>query len=347
MSAENRQSQRSGPGSVNTQILLAGPNWQEIRQLVTDSVQAELYRYTQESKELIDRRTVEIVEKVIARVSQSGPEVARAFKDPDVQHVVGELSKAYVRTGDDNLADVLVDLLADRCSNETRSLMALVLNDAIETAPKLTDQELAALSLAWRVHRTVSLLVVDLETFGAFIEHDLLPFANDMPSGEASYFHLQYLGCLAVMRMAEPTFEQAIRTLYGGLFSRGFDETQIPPDLQRYADDRRVFTACVHDPDRLQVNAMSLEALNARMPGYGIPDEHVSIIRNIYNAYLMPEDVIKEKLIAINPRMADFIERWNSCEIRRVDLTPVGIAISHANYRRVAGMDAPLSIWVS
>lgn len=213
------QQQRSGHSSTNIQIVNhALP--EDAKGLILDIVHAELYRYRHQAETIADERMERIAQRVVERVALAGPEATAAFADPDIQFGVGAVGRAYVRTGDDNLADVLVDLLADRCAVGGRTLMAVVLNDAIETAAKLTDAELAALSLAWRLLNTRWLGMDNLEALEGFLEREVAPFVDDLPEGEASYLHLQYLGCLGtVISTASP--ESAFLSAYPGMFSNG------------------------------------------------------------------------------------------------------------------------------
>lgn len=344
MSPDSEQTQRSGANSTNVQILNVGPTWSETRELVLDVVRSEIYRYSQESQQLADARAAAIAEKIVNRVAQDGPELAAAFRDPDIQHVVSDVGSAYVRYGDDNLADVLVDLLADRCHAEGRSLMALILNDAISTAAKLTDAELGALSVAWRLHRSRDLHVVSFETLRRFLTNDLLPFARVIPEGEASYYHLQYLGCLAVQPLTESSFEALLRGAYAGLFCAGFTEQEVPAPLKEYVGNPQVFIQCLNAPDKMQVNAMHdgvIEAQNL------LPEPNAQALKNLLNNNLLADHDIKAKALELVPELDEMIAKWNSSDIRRVVLTSVGIAIAHANYRRVTGLQVPLSNWIS
>jgi len=61
----------------------------------------------------------------------------------------------------------------------------------------------------------------------------------------------------------------------------------------------------------------------------------------------MDRDEIREKCIEIRPYMSGLFETWLESEMRHFVLTSVGIAIGHANIRRVVGEFADLSIWIN
>lgn len=54
-----------------------------------------------------------------------------------------------------------------------------------------------------------------------------------------------------------------------------------------------------------------------------------------------------DALIEIGPCMRSLNDLWTTTPLPNILLTTVGIAIAHANYRRVTGVAAPLSIWIS
>ena len=61
----------------------------------------------------------------------------------------------------------------------------------------------------------------------------------------------------------------------------------------------------------------------------------------------MNEPEIKETLIAIRPYMAEVIEIWSNSPMQTFTLTSVGMAIGHANIKRLIGEFAILSIWIN
>ncbi len=68
-------------------------------------------------------------------------------ENPDFQRALFTVQKEYALTGDDELGDLLVDLLIDRTKQDNRSLLQIVLNESLSVVPKLTNDQLAALSV--------------------------------------------------------------------------------------------------------------------------------------------------------------------------------------------------------
>jgi hypothetical protein len=338
------QSQRGGANSTNIQVFQTGPGMQETRTLVLDIVRAEMYRYQQSADATVQGRLEKIADDVIQMIGKKDAQAAAAFADPDIQYSTATVGREYARVGDDDLGQVLVGLLGDRIDAESRTLLAVVLNDAIQIAARLTDRELDALSLSWRVIRTQSAEISNLESLRAYMIKHISPFT--LPEGEASYYHLESLGCAAVQNLSETKFGDAFVRTYPGIFSKGFTLEEIPDELKQFASRVDVFTPCLRDPDKLQVNAVSDSVIERIAETAGIPEQAVSL-KTLEAAHRMSIEEVEVELAAIDPAIAVTISRWNSTPAQSLRVSAVGIAIAHANYRRATGMSTPLSVWIS
>lgn len=347
------QEQRGGHHSTNIQIIHEALP-QDAKGLILDIVHAELYRYRQDAEAEVSERMERIAERVVSRVALAGPQATAAFRDPDVQFSVGAVGRAYARTGDDNLADVLVDLLADRCAVEGRTLMAVVLNDAIETAARLTDSELAALSLAWRLLNTRWLGMNSLESLRLFLEEQVAPFVDALPEGEASFLHMQYLGCVGNLATTS-TMGGVFLGAYPGLFTNGFAVEDLDAELLASLGEHQpksvdepgpFFIPCLRDRSLLQVNALFPEQLDDATKSHGVPDAALGL-KALVSRNQMSPDAVQSSLRDTHPCVASLEAKWESSGLGSFRLTSVGMAIAHSNYRRVTGLSTPLSTWVS
>ena len=79
----------------------------------------------------------------------------------------------------------------------------------------------------------------------------------------------------------------------------------------------------------------------------GVSSEDRSKILALFDLGKMSEPEIKEKLIAIRPYMAEVFEIWTNSPMQTFTLTSVGMAIGHANIKRLIGEFASLAIWIN
>ena len=61
----------------------------------------------------------------------------------------------------------------------------------------------------------------------------------------------------------------------------------------------------------------------------------------------MSETEIRDKVVEIRPYMTEIFETWSGSAMKNFKLTSVGIAIGHANIKRLVGEFAELSIWIN
>ena len=76
------------------------------------------------------------------------------------------------------------------------------------------------------------------------------------------------------------------------------------------------------------------------------PDDR-SKITALFDLGKMNDNEIKDKCIAIRPYLADLFDIWSESAMKNFTLTSVGIAIGHANIKRLVGEFADLSIWIN
>ncbi len=342
-----RLSQESGDASNNLQAgrdIVVGVSYEAVRQITQDTVELNLYKFRAEAEALIERRVAEMADKFADRMRQEPEASLQNVTDPDVLYAIATAGRDYARTGDEALGDVLVDMLADRCRATSRSLMAVVLNDAIATAGRLTDGEMSILSLAWRVRDCNYTKMNSLDTFKEWLDRELRPFLTTLPTSDPSYWHLQYTGCASI-GIVDMDLPDVLQNIYPGLFMRGFTEDQVPADLQEFINDERLFVPSLHDPDKKQVAGMSHAAVRRRAQELDMP-EHAETLSRLQRSHVLSLAEVRAWLDASVPWASTLLHRWESTPLRSMRVTAVGTAIAHANYRRLTGDDTPLEIWI-
>lgn len=337
------QTQRGGTGSTNIQVFQSGAQPAEVRALVLDIVHAELFKYQQRADTTVKERLEKITDDVLAMVAGKAEGTAESFSDPDIQYSTATVGREYARTGSEDLGEVLVGLLGDRLEASSRSLLAVVLNDAIQTAGRLTDREIDALSVIWRLTRTVSLKMNSLARLQEFLAQDVAQFV--LPEGDASYYHLESLGCGTIQSLNETQFAAAMLEFYPGVFSKGFFVTDVPGEL-RSLIGTDAFVPCLRAPDRLQINAATKDVLEKKAALTGIPDA-LTHLKQLESNSLMNTEEAEAEILRLEPRVARNLELWKQTDARHFRVSAVGIAIAHSNYRRTTAMTAPLSTWIS
>ena len=126
-----------------------------------------------------------------------------------------------------------------------------------------------------------------------------------------------------------------------------FDENEIRLKEISFGQDQRFFMICLNDKNKFQVRATNKELLDKNLEHFSIQQEDRDKIIALFNHDKMNEIEIKEKCIEIRPYMKKVFETWSESSMSNFTLTSVGIAIGHANIKRLVGEFADLTIWIN
>jgi hypothetical protein len=331
-------------GSVT--VVNVGVTSFEARQIALDVAKATFYELTGAAKETASIRVEEITDQVIKKLEKDFPAGLQKAKDPDFQYALYTVQKEYARNGDKDLGDLLVDLLVDRSKQDQRDILQIVLNESLATAPKLTDTHLAALAVIFLFRYTQNIRIGNHQMFGDYLDKHLLPFVSKLSKNHAGYQHLQFSGCGSI-GLGGNSLEGILGMVYQGQFLKGFDQPEIANRAISVGVDSGFFIPCLNDATKLQVNANSKENLEKLLDAQGVSSEDRAKILGLFDLGKMSEPEIKEKLIAIRPYMAEVFEIWTNSPMKTFTLTSVGMAIGHANIKRLIGEFASLAIWIN
>lgn len=346
------QTQKVGDGATaiqasgNVTVNNIGLTYSQVRDVALDVFRANFYELAGMAKETARARAEEVTEEFLKKLEKENPAGLSKSEDPDFQYALFTVQREYARNGDKNLGDLLVDLLVDRSKHDQRDILQIVLNECLVTAPKLTDTHLAALAVIFLFKYTQNPGVGNHQIFGEHLDKHLLPFVPKLTRNRSCYQHLEFSGCGSV-GLAGNSLEGILGSVYQGQFLKGFDETEIANRTVSVGADVRFFIPCLNDPAKLQVRANNKEVLEPYLDQHGVSADDKMKILQLFDLGKMSDAEIKEKVIAIRPYMAEVFETWTNSPLQTFTLTSVGIAIGHANIKRLIGEFADLSIWIN
>ena len=328
--------------------VVVGVSADEARNIAKDVAKLTFYELTGVARQIMSDRVEEITEKIISKLEKEYPEGLKKAEDPDFQHALYAVQKNYGKTGDANLGDLLVDLLVDRSKQEQRGLLQIVLNESMEVAPKLTSSQISNLSLMFLFRYTMNFKVLDHDHLGAYFDRHVLPLMKDLVKNNASFQHLQFTGCGGDNPMTSVKLEDALLQLYPVLFSNGFDhalldERAVPENLRAI-----FFMYCMSNKDKVQCTPLNDKILEEMFETYSVNADDRDKIRSLYITGRMTPDDARETCIKIRPYMRDVFSIWNESSMQSFTLTSVGMAIAHANVKRLIDSSfSELSIWIN
>jgi hypothetical protein len=344
------QEQNVAEGSTVIQaggnVTITGLTYAEVKDVALDVFKANFYKLAGVAEEIASARAEAITEAFLSKLQQEHPDGFRQSDNPDFQYALFTVQKEYARNGDKELGDLLVDLLVDRSKQEQRDILQIVLNESLITAPKLTESQLAVLAMIFLFRYTQNLCFGDHQMFANFLDEHVAPFASKLVSNIACYQHLEFSGSGAI-GLGTANLESILGMVYQGQFLKGFEEKEIVDRNISIGLDPRFFIPCLNDSSKLQVRANNKELLDKALEECAILAEDRAKIQGLFDLGKMDDSEIKDKCIEIRPYMSTVFETWSASVMKNFTLTSVGIAIGHANIKRLVGEFSDLSIWIN
>lgn len=347
---KSRQSQDAGDNSTNLQGQLVtvnqGISYSDAKEIATDVFKANFIELKQEAAAIAQERAEEVTDKVIQQLSERHPDSVQEFEQPAMQDALFTVQKQYAISGDDDLGDLLVDILVDRASEPKRNMVQIVLDESLSIAPKLTLQQLDTLTLNFLL---VSTRRLDSKNYDDLVQHfnkRILPFVEGMSDKHSDYTHIEYLGCGHVRPGNYGQLEKRLRDNYKAYFSKGFSEEELKDEIGEGHNLGGLIIQCFHEPEKFQIGVLDEEVLETIAKQNGLNEDIITKLKQYFNKTTKPQNEVKDMLLESLPKFEKVFDVWNKSSFNQLELTSVGIAIAHANYRRKTGDTMDLSIWI-
>ena len=333
-------------GTVNYTVINQGLSREEARSLFLDLFRDNLLELKGMAQKTALDRGAEITEKFLSKLADEHPEGLKAAQTPDFQDALFTVQKEHAKAGDDDLADLLVDLLVDRTKQDNRNLMQIVLNESLHTAPKLTASQISLLSILFFFKNVRNRSANTIGELGQYFERHIGPIVENIAIGEANFAHLQFTACGATS-LGQITLEEIFVRTYPGLFNRGFDEARLDVIQIAPAHRENLIITCLNDATKLQFAALNMDVLEQKLSEIAIVEPQAQLIKNLFAEGSLDHQEVRSKVLAAAPSLESLLDKWGASTLKNFNLTSVGMAIGHANIKRYAGEFAPLSIWIN
>jgi len=355
------QRQKAGEKSLvvqsggDTHINL-GVTAEDMRQILGALGATQIEAATAAAREEVRIRIDEIGRRIVEIFSQGGRGNPAAFNDPDFQYLLTRAQHAFARSGDDRVADTIIDVIAERSKLTKRDRLMMTLNDAVETAATLTRAEFAVLSLVFLLKRTINTAIGDKYSFIEFFHEQISPLLSDIDASDSCFQYLESQRC-ANIQLTTAKLQSILHNLYGGIFSKGFTDEELMRHLPegkkeilgaaKRTDGQTLLVECLNDPSRIQFRAQNHTAAIKELDAFDLNDNERKNLGAMYQNTFMPLNEIQE---LVNDEIPDFhmlVDIWDHSSINRLQLTSLGTAIGHSNLRRLTGFSTDLSIWIN
>lgn len=344
--SENSIAMQAGGDIHSTTIV--GPTIEQMHDVALTIFKDNFYQLAGLARDIANQRASEITEKFLEKLIKEYPHAYQKADDPDFQSSLFTVQREFAKSGDVNLGDLLIDLLVDRAKQNERDLVQIVLNESLSTAPKITSLQANILSLIFFFRYVTSTTILNFEQLSLHLNKFVSPLCLDLEKlkeSTSTFQHLEFAGCgtASVMRT---NLADTIKDKYGALFSSGFEELVLRDRKLDNAQD--LCMPCMANPARLQFRTINTKVLADHLTTKGILEDRQRPYIDLFNQSLMSDEQVQAMIIGKNIYMKLIFDMWSSTQLSSFTLTSVGMAIGHANLKRLIGFDfAPLSIWVN
>lgn len=314
---------------------------------ILDAVSTQVSRLSEVATKSIDERLTYFKESILDRFQNDRSARPGAFAEPDFQAALLDAQKAYARSGDDGLHGVLVDLIAERSKQETRNRLTLTLNDAIQKSSSITEEDFAALSLIFAMKHGGGILNNLDELVNYFLKF-LDPFLDLAPKNLTSYAYLESHGCLTLSMVAmHNSYFELLKIGYPGVVTKGLtvDEMSAHLPSDHLARSRLVISS-EFDPNLEVIFPASKSSLDALAKYSFLPNGFSDMYFESIKDRMPTEDEFIDIVGRKYPRLQILFDAFANTSIKTARLTPLGIALAHANLVRKTSGVGNLSMWI-
>ncbi|MGZ3506718.1 MAG: LPO_1073/Vpar_1526 family protein [Vulcanimicrobiaceae bacterium] len=342
------QRQDSGDHSINLQAhqISVGLDYGDVRSVAMDVFEANFMRLSEVAANTARQRAEDLLEAFLKRVQTAdGKDELAEAQNPDFQYALFSAQREFAKSGDADLGDLLVGLLVDRAREPERSLLQIVLNESLSVAPKLTADQLDALSLAFMLRYTRT-MVKELNDLSRYISNEVVPFVPGASRKQSAYQHLEFASCANLNAGFATQAEGLLRRIYPGLFQKGFSYDRLRAGGIDPAVVASVLSPLPSDSHLWTIAAVANEDLAEVALALRMSDQDRAAFRSVFDSSLMTDQEVKDKLLVECPISRELFDLWSSTPLRGMSLTSVGIAIAHANIQRKTGQSYPLAEWL-
>lgn len=337
-------------GSQSTQIAQQnnyyGMDYQNTKALCHDLIKSELAIYKEEAEKTAKERDEKFLSTFFEQLHNAKIDdnvMCEEFKNPDMQYTYIEAQKAYIRLGTPELENILSNLLVERAKETQRSLLQIALSEAVTVVPMLLPVQLDILALCFTLKYSRKLNVNNIPSFLHYIQNDILPHISSNMDKQSLFQHLVYTKTASI-DLGELSLEDIFLETYGGLFLRGYSIEELDEYPSKYP---KLFTKCIHDNKKLQINAISEEALDKVLKTMkSISPSERDYIQKHFSNNLMNEKNVRQFICSHLPNTEELFKQWNDTILKHLSLTSVGIVLGAKRSTQLTGNTYNMNIWI-
>ncbi|MEV7994879.1 LPO_1073/Vpar_1526 family protein [Streptomyces sp. NPDC086077] len=294
-------------------------------------------KLTREAHSIAYSRAEEFTENFLDEMMTTCPEALHQIQEPGVQATILEAQSGYASTGDEDLANLLVELLIGRMKRDARDLTQLALSSAVSVAKDLRSAHFSLLSCNLFL-KGVRLPVTSFEELAQGMDEALYPIQDALYTiGPQDLDYLVGRGCL-ISATGAISIGRYLRMNYPGICTRGFKADEWPES--RLLMDTPLAEPHPENSGYYRVPIVTNMDLEVLLESYEL--EHLrGAAKEALQHNVMGDMEISSLLTSTRPRLTNTFSRWSFLGLEHYVNTATGTAIGHAHLRNVTGEELP------
>lgn len=325
----------------------SGVSYADVREICKDVCAHEIQKNSQMALETSKKRLQEFSEECIDRIDSEAKDHIEQFKNPDIQYSLRNATIPYLRTGDKELKEDLINMFIDRLKENQRTTKQSVIDEAINIIPSLSQPSIALLSTI-----TYSNLI-------RYVYPTLEDEFNKLPN---IFIYLQNITNLEIEHLVQQrcatgglsgiTFNLPLESIFQKNYDLYFRKKMTIDDinssfhtLPAQLNGMTYFWRDIENPSFIRHTYTGSEYLKKQMQEYG-QQTYIELYENYLNENpCMSDDEIKNTLITKNHNWEYAFKTMNMEATKAISLTPVGRYIGLSYLHRKVNINIPFNLF--
>lgn len=306
-----------------------GLSYSEAKEVALDVYRSNFLQLSGEAADLASKRVEEFTEQLIKRMQRESQQLLNSMKDPDMQYALFTAQKAYARTGDIQLSEMLVNVLKERSKEAERTTYQLVLNECVAVLDKITNEQLDILSLSFILMGTRKKLYLYKDEVVDYIKSDILRFTEYISDNETNFKHLVYAGCSS-RTTGGYILDKTLLNNYPGMFSKGFTLEEFQ-EITTNETDQNLITPHLIEEGNYQLIASYPELLEELFNELQTDHSIRPAIIGLQMKSKINDNEVRPFLIKLVPEVSNLFNLWDKSSLNEMNLTSVGTCLAIIN----------------
>jgi hypothetical protein len=346
--------QRSGDNSTNYQankiiIRETGLTVADAKEVALMVVEQNFIKFSEEAKATAKVRAEEMVNEYLAGLVAKDERLVDEVQSPGVQMALVSAQKEFIKSGDKDLSQLLVNVLVERTAQPQRNLLQITLDDSLTALGRLTNSHVSTILLSFLLNNFSKGHVTNVTTVKTFFDSYVQPLIPHASRSRAAYDHLVSVGCGEIV-YGNGELINNILSNYKAAFNSGMDEaTFLSLHKKGLVDPVKyphLVVHCGNNYKKVQIGYLTDHALSVAVTRFGLSNEVANELQQIFNDTTMPIDDIKSQLLGFGSYMAELFDLWENTPFSSLTLNNIGKVLAISAFQKEYNAKLDMQTWV-